>query len=531
MFLRVPKQPGFPKSVGKEGASEDFLRAIVDACASNVAVLDETGVVLYASKAWHLLGFDVEVKSAPRNKSRHLFQNCRRLSDPQSAVESSITLRDDLQRILTGDEREFHRAYFRESSAGSRVFVMHAARLNLPGPSLRVLITHEAVSPFRGSLHTSQERLTELLNTTQILAWEGKVKGQQFTYVSDHAVKMLGYSVSAWYEPNFLASHIHPDDRSRVLGAIVNQAMAVEQFDITFRMLHKDGSVIWVQNVISITHNNGADRRMHGFMIDISERKRSEEALNDLSSRLIEAQEDERKRVARELHDDLNQRLAVLSIELEQFRQYVPLASTVRKRFKKLQLQVQEISTDIQRLSHRLHPSKLDHLGLFASVKSLCEEISQVGGPKVHFLQAGFPAVLPKDVTLCTFRIAQELLRNCLKHSGAQSIEVVLRKAHDVICLSVSDDGCGFDTRSVTTKGLGFISIKERLRIVGGNMKVCSKEMVGTRIEVTVPLSWRPAPPIEETNLGVQNLREPGRPESLASQKTSGTFATCKEVL
>ena len=476
---------------GKENASEYFLRAVVDACASNVAVLDQSGVVLYASRAWHLLGFSAEAKSASVHKPRLLFQDCIRLNDSQLDEGSKTTLNDDLQQVLTGDEREFHGTYYSNSTAGFRTFAMHAARLNLPGPGLRVLITHEALPTSPGTLNTSQDRLAELLNTTQILAWEGEVEGQRFTYVSEHAVKMLGYSLDSWSEPNFLASHIHPDDRSRVQQAFENQTRQVEQFDITFRMLHKDGTVIWVQNVISITDHNGTIGRMHGFMIDISERKRAEEALQDLGSRLIAAQEDERKRVARELHDDLNQRLAVLSIELEQFRQHVPKANTLRKRIKRLQTQVTEISTDIQRLSHRLHPSKLDHLGLFASVKSLCEEISKVGGPNVHFLQAGFPAVLPKDVTLCIFRIAQELLRNCLKHSRAHSIEVVLRKTHDAVCLSVSDDGCGFDTRSVPTKSLGFISITERLRILGGNIKICSKEMVGTRIEVTVPLVRR----------------------------------------
>ena len=213
---------------------------------------------------------------------------------------------------------------------------------------------------------------------------------------------------------------------------------------------------------------------MHGFMIDISERKRAEEALKYLGSRLIAAQEEERKRVARELHDDLNQRMAVLSIELEQLGQKIQKNNSLRKRLHKLQLQAQEISSDIHRLSYQLHPSKLDHLGLAAAVKSLCDELSlvQSGKLRIHFHQSGLPADLPKDTTLCIFRITQEVLRNCVKHSGAESAQVVLTKTDHAIRLSVSDNGCGFDTRSdLMEKGLGFISMQERLRLVGGEIE------------------------------------------------------------
>jgi len=231
---------------------------------------------------------------------------------------------------------------------------------------------------------------------------------------------------------------------------------------------------------------------MHGFMIDISERKHAEEALKCLGRRLIAAQEEERKRVARELHDDLNQRMAVLTIELEQLAQTLQKTSSLHKGLLKLRLEAQEISTDIHRLSYRLHPSKLDHLGLAAAVKSLCDELplTKIGNPRVHFHQSGLPADLPKDVTLCLFRIAQEGLRNCVKHSGAESVKVVLTKTDHAICLSVSDNGCGFDTRSaVMEKGLGFISMQERLRLVGGEIKISSQARRGVRIDASIPLN------------------------------------------
>ena len=415
-------------SQNEDKASDDFLRAIVDACISNVAVLDESGAILYASNAWCLFQQGTPPEPERYEIAPYYFDSCKRLSGTEFEKDGDVTLEDDLQQILFGEEREFHHEYCCKSINKGRAFVMHAARLNLPRSTFRVLMTHEDIPHARENLKHSRERLAQLLETTKVLAWEGEVEGQRFTYVSEQASKLLGYPSSAWYEPDFLVSHIHPDDRQRVLDAYLKHTRIAEHFDLSFRMLGKDDRVCWVQNLVSVTREDGAPRRMLGFMIDISERKRAEEALKYLGSRLIAAQEEERKRVARELHDDLNQRMAVLSIELEQLGQKVQNRSSLRNSLYKLQLQAQEISSDIHRLSYQLHPSKLDHLGLAAAMKSLCDEFSptQNGKTRIHFHQSGLPANLPKDTTLCLFRIAQEVLRNCVRHSGAESAQVVL---------------------------------------------------------------------------------------------------------
>jgi PAS domain S-box-containing protein len=470
-----------PLARESNSSPEDFLRAIVDACVSNVAVLDESGSIIYASKAWSLF----ERNSADKNSTRY-FENCRRSTPSESDDDGRITLADDIQDILFGREKEFHRQYYFQSLTEQRPFLMHAARLNLPGSSFRILITHEELPSGKDDFRNSKERLIELLGT-KILAWEGEIEGQRFNYVSEQAVKMLGYPTSMWYEPEFLASHVHPDDRQRVILTYEKQTTAAEHFDLTFRIIGSQGQVVWVQNLVSVTPENRIHGKMHGFMIDISERKRAEEALKYLGSRLIAAQEEERKRVARELHDDLSQRMAVLSIEMEQLCQKIEKPFTLRKRFQRLQLQAQEIASDIHRLSYKLHPSKLDHLGLAAAVKSLCD--GQNGKARIHFHQSGFPADLPKDATLCMFRIAQEVLRNAAKHSGADSVQVLLTKTDHAIRLSISDNGCGFDTKSdVLDKGLGFVSMKERLRLVGGEINIYSQPRRGTRIDVSVPV-------------------------------------------
>jgi signal transduction histidine kinase len=223
---------------------------------------------------------------------------------------------------------------------------------------------------------------------------------------------------------------------------------------------------------------------------DISERKQTEETLRDLGSRLIGAQEEERRRIARELHDGLNQKMALLSIELEQFAQRIPdWQSSLRVCVQDLWATTQEISSEIHRLSYQLHPFKLDQLGLVAAVKSFCDELTEHQEITIEFRHREIPATLPNAVTLCLFRIVQEALRNVIKHSGSREAQVVLERVGQSICLSVSDTGRGFDTVSPKMQnGLGFISMRERLRSVGGEVSIHSQPSRGTQIEVSIPL-------------------------------------------
>jgi signal transduction histidine kinase len=204
---------------------------------------------------------------------------------------------------------------------------------------------------------------------------------------------------------------------------------------------------------------------------------------------VIAAQEEERKRIARELHDDLSQRLALLSVELEELGREIEKPQT-RAQLRKIQSQARDISTDIHRLSYKLHPLKLEHVGLSAAIKTLCNEISRSSNLKVFFSQRNLPTQIPTEITLCLFRITQELLRNCVRHSGAHLAHVYLRTVGNAICLRVSDNGRGFDPKSAVMKhGLGLINVQERLHVVGGQSEIVSKPGRGTCINVSVPLA------------------------------------------
>ena len=212
---------------------------------------------------------------------------------------------------------------------------------------------------------------------------------------------------------------------------------------------------------------------------------RSEESLKLLTRRLISAQEEERKRIARELHDDLNQRIAVIAIELEQLASAHP---SFRDSVRPIQKHIEEIGHDIHVMSHQLHPSKLDHLGLVPSIKSLCNETTDARRMNVKFFHHGVPTRLTKEIELCMFRVAQEALQNAARHSDASRVDVELRWAGGKLKLVVTDDGRGFiASPEKMTKGLGMTSMEERMRSIDGELRIISKPGGGTAVEAIAP--------------------------------------------
>ena len=219
----------------------------------------------------------------------------------------------------------------------------------------------------------------------------------------------------------------------------------------------------------------------------------SQQELRRLTGRLLEAQEAERRRIARELHDDLNQRLALLSVELDLLARRPPAATEateeVARGLRALSARTKELSAAVHDLSHQLHPSMLEHLGLLGAVGVLCKEMTRHHGLEVRFTHHTLPEVIPEGVALCLYRIAQESLRNVVKHSGTDCATVELRGRWGAIRLRVADAGAGFDPAAVTAGGgLGLVSMRERLRSLGGRLVVQSAPLRGTRIHVSVPL-------------------------------------------
>ena len=222
---------------------------------------------------------------------------------------------------------------------------------------------------------------------------------------------------------------------------------------------------------------------------DITERKRAKDALADMSRKLLESQEQERARIARELHDDISQRLALLTIDLGQL-QGDP--SEIQKRVQELQQRTAEISNDVQALSHELHASKLEYLGVVAGIRSWCREFGERHGIEINF-KTDLASRIPTEIGLTLLRISQEALHNAVKHSGVKQLEVQLSEHPNEIVLTISDAGKGFDIEAARqSRGLGLASMEERVRLVKGTIALDSKPMGGTTIRVRVPFQSAP---------------------------------------
>jgi signal transduction histidine kinase len=297
---------------------------------------------------------------------------------------------------------------------------------------------------------------------------------------------------------------VHPEDEHAARAALARSLEAPESLTgIEVRARHKDGSWRILEGVGRNLVNNPAVGGLIFSARDITERKRAESALREheaalqrtseqmraLASRLLRAEEEGRQVLSRELHDDLNQRLAVLAFEAESLARDLPESrESIREGLMRLHRQLAEASDEVRVLAHELRPAILDDLGLGPALRSHCAEFSRREKIKVRFSQQDLPATVPPDAALCLYRVAQEALRNIAKHSRAREASVMVAGTYDAVELSIKDLGIGFDPEASGTGGLGILSMAERARLAGGALAVLSQPGAGTEIRVRVPL-------------------------------------------
>jgi signal transduction histidine kinase len=256
-------------------------------------------------------------------------------------------------------------------------------------------------------------------------------------------------------------------------------------------MVRSDGTVVWVdRNSRAYFDKQGRMLRIVGMLMDITDRVRAEEALAGMNRKLIEAQEQERSRIARELHDDIGQRIALLSFGIQRLKERVPESvDDLRRQLDALEKQTSEIATDVQTLSHELHTSQLEYIGLVAVMRDFCTAIAAKQKVKIRVSHHDIPSNVPQEISLCLFRVMQQALNNAIRHSGVREFEVELQGAPAEISLTVRDSGVGFDPESArSTPGLGLISMRERVHLVQGTFSITSRAQSGTEVHVRVPL-------------------------------------------
>ena len=380
---------------------------------------------------------------------------------------------------------------FRTKSGEIRIGLLSSELIEIEGEEYTLTTVSDITGRKRAeeALRDSEERLNLATQAGKMYAYEWDVATDTIMRSPEY-VNILGFTGPPLaLTRQQMLDRVHPDDRALLISSVDQVTPANPTTQISYRVLRPDGAVIWLETRgRAFFDAQGKLVRIVGMVADATERKVAEDALANVSGKLIEAQEQERARIARELHDDINQRLAMLAVELQQLKEN-PLE--VQARAQELQKQAIEISADVQALSHDLHSSKLEYLGAVAGIKSWCNEFGKRQKLEIAF-KSNVTSSLPSRIGLTLFRVLQEALHNAAKHSGARRVGVQLREESNKVHLIVTDSGAGFDFEAALLgKGLGLTSMRQRIRLVNGTITVDSKPTGGTTVHARIP--FKPA--------------------------------------
>ena len=333
----------------------------------------------------------------------------------------------------------------------------------------------------------SEERFRLIANTAPVMIWMSGAE-KQITYLNQTWLDFTGRPLAAVLGQQ-RAQVLHPDDETRSREVYEKAFAQREVFQMEHRLRRHDGEYRWVLTAGVPRYDvDGSFVGYIGTAVDITERKLAEEALSTVSQKLIEAHEEESARIARELHDDINQRLAVVSMSLNGLKQSRSASAADVDRIAELQQQIAELGSDIQALSHDLHPAKLELMGLEAAAAGFCDELSARHGITIDVHFEHVPEALPPEISFALYRVLQEALQNVVKHSVSGHAQVSLSGQTDALIMTIQDSGPGFDPHEARRgPGLGLTSMEERLKAVGGQLSIHSQRGVGTTIRAVAP--------------------------------------------
>ncbi|HEY2547954.1 MAG TPA: PAS domain-containing protein [Candidatus Acidoferrum sp.] len=335
-------------------------------------------------------------------------------------------------------------------------------------------------------------RLRLAMESGKSVGWEWDIKSGRDSWFGD--LKTMFGIPSDTYVGRVEDFHrrVHPQDRERIARAVKEAMNGHRPYSAEFRILSQDGTVRWVAAKGTFYYaTNGDPERMLGMAADITERKLAEEALSGVSRRVIEAEERERNRIARDLHEDIGQRLALLAVEIEQLKTDPPnQTNEMLNRMGAVWKQILEVLTDVKASAHELHSPRLEYLGIAAVMRSFCEEFGKRRKVEINFTSHDLPGLVSPDISLCLFRVLQEALYNAVKHSGVRRFEVQLWGESENVNLTLSDGGVGFELETATKgRGLGLIRMEERVKLLKGTFSIESQPKRGTSIHAQIPLS------------------------------------------
>jgi PAS domain S-box-containing protein len=463
--------------------TKKLFHSLFEQASLGIAVEDIEGKLLLANPALcSMLGYE---------ESELCGMSCSEFADPEdSQVDWAL-----FQQLRAGiiDQYSLEKHYVRKDGAPLYGWLNVSLLKNFDGGSPLVIAFVENISERRrteDALRESEQRFRLAAYAGKMFSYEWDIATDVIERSGEYAEMLRTDKVSQLTTGQQILTKVHPDDREKVLAAEAALSPERPYLRVSYRMADPDGRVIWVEKTGRAHFNQqGKMLRIVGMVVDITERKLAETALADLRRKLFEAQEQERNRIARELHDDIGQRLALLAIRLEQLHEDARNLPEVRRRLDELQKQATEITIDIQTLSHELQSLKLDYLGPVAAMRGLCQELEDLGKVKIDFKSQDLPSPLPPDISLCLFRVLQEALHNSVRHSGTPHVEVNFLGTPDEVHLTISDSGVGFDINEAKMRrGFGLVSMEERLKQLQGTLSIESQPKRGTTIHANIPL-------------------------------------------
>ena len=479
--------------------AEQLSESILNSLPSQVAVLGKDGVILAVNEAWNRFAranglFNVRKVGAGAN----YLDVCARAA--QEGVLDAQLARDGIRDVIEGRQDSFQLEYPCHSPTEQRWFAMHVAPLR--GSEAGAVVTHVDITlnmRTQDELKRSEYTTRALLDssTQSVIAVN---ESGTIVLVNGCTEEMFGYS-----RAELVGRHIDllvpADRRGRHTGfhkayfaSMQSRPMGI---GLELEGRRKNGTQFPVEIGLSAI-DSSAGKLAVAFVTDITQRRLLEKAaqthaqeVQALAASLFTAQEDERRRVSRELHDQICQQLASLAMDIGAFAaEATPPPKERRQRLKALQARVVKVSEETRHIAYELHPSVLDDLGVVASLRALCKEVSDHSeGVAVQFRGGPLTAPLPREVASCLYRVAKESLQNLAKHARAKRATVSLTAQKGAVALTIKDDGEGFDMAAVKGGGgLGLVGMEERARLVDGNLTIKSAPGRGTRIALSIPL-------------------------------------------
>ena len=466
--------------------SQERLSLAADAAEAGLWMLDyESGILWATARARIIFGFSPDEVITLEQLQARLHPDDRHL------------IRDAIERSAQAGEPTDVECRILRDEGGER-WVSNRGRPHLTP-------TGKPLSVMGVSIDISERKRAHeaLLASEARLASGAELAGLAFyevdfgtgTMFSDHRLRELcgvppdrveGLGVlEVWME------HLHPEDRPRVMESRRQlHEGELDRFSIEYRFVHPHRGELWLQHLAGAGARDASGRAVgtYGVLRDVTDRRRAEEQSRDLSRRLIRAQEEERALLARELHDDVSQRLAVLAIEVGRI-ELAAKGGELAEAMQGIREGLVRLSEDVHSLAYQLHPSVLEELGLAEALRAECGRRSRKGKLDVSIELGPLPRILREDATLCLFRVAQEALSNVARHAGSCRATVTLRQMGDGLLLAVSDDGLGFASDQAG-KGmhLGLASMRERVRLAGGTLDIESAPGQGTKVIAWVPV-------------------------------------------